>query len=1294
MRAPRWWLHVLLAIAALGGALVLAVAWLVATPGGARLIFDRIAASLGKGVAITGVEGSLWGTLRVGSIEVVRPDLVIVIRDLVIERSPEAFWSGRAAFARVEAALVDVRTASSEAAAKVPLTFEAPYPLRVEAVRVGELRIGTLPKAGREASLPVVVKSITLAAEGDKRAWKVERGAAETPWGRVGLAGMLATTRPFTLDVRGDLAGERDELRYRIAARLGGTLTRIEAKVDAEERDVRANATAVVEPFDRQPLRSLKLVARDVDLSRYAKAPRTRLSVDASIEPAAQGFAASLRLANAEPGALDRDRVPVVSAEGRAHWTHEGNDLVVELADARLVFSGGGTAQGSARWRPDRIEAQARIADVDAAQWHARLRPTKLTGSVAVVSDAAGQRFEGAVSDPRFAIEGAARLANARLEVEAVRLKHASGLIEGKGSLAFSGRRELRFEGHARHFDPSAFVKDAPGDLNFDFVASGALEPVPSGEVALDIAPSRFADMPASGKARIAGDAKRIASADVHLVLGDARLDAKGSLGRVGDSMEIAFQAPNLGAALKPLGIAVAGKADGRGTLTGTFAAPGARFALNASNLVVPGGVYATVVNARGDIATEADGKVDVTLEAQNVSRRAGETVRPIAQHLAVTVAGTRAAHRAALAANIAKDAELRAVLQGGLDPRAQRLLWRGEISSLSLTGPSAFDLGSPATLVVGADRAELGDATLKGAWGVAHFATTRWAPDAIEVRGSSPGIMIRNAARALHLAAVPRGNLVIAAEWDVRAAQDVDGFVAIRRTDGDLRVGDPPQRLGLEELNLRIEARRGQARATASIRGPRIGRIEGEVSGSLHHVGAGMGLVMDAPISGRIDAQMESLEWIAALMGPEGRAAGHVGARVAIAGTAAEPRFSGRVEARDVSLREPASGFEFDKGTAVLVLDDRRLVVEQLSISTPWRPSEQATRALAAYPKPDAGTLSATGAIDLRLRTGAITVKAQAVPVMQLATRFLALSGEAKIEARSDGVLATGALRAEAGWIGALATALPSVSDDVVVRRAAAADARSRERLRMDVRFNLGDNLWYRGRGLETKLAGELRVVGEIGAGMRGTGSIRTVAGTYDAYGRKLSIEHGTLTFYGSIENPALDVLALRKGLPVEAGVEVLGNVSRPRVRLVSQPDVPDPEKISWLVLGRAPGDVSQGEAALLASAATSLLGRSSGESITKRFGFDEVKVGRSDTVLGVLPESTVAGKTGTASGSDVVTVGKRLTKDVYAVYEFGLANAEGALRVTWQITQSFQLLGRAGYLSGIDAVYRWTFE
>ena len=57
-------------------------------------------------------------------------------------------------------------------------------------------------------------------------------------------------------------------------------------------------------------------------------------------------------------------------------------------------------------------------------------------------------------------------------------------------------------------------------------------------------------------------------------------------------------------------------------------------------------------------------------------------------------------------------------------------------------------------------------------------------------------------------------------------------------------------------------------------------------------------------------------------------------------------------------------------------------------------------------------------------------------------------------------------------------------------------------------------------------------------------------------------------------------------------------------------------------------------------------------------------------------------------------MSVGKRLTEDVYVLYEQGLAEAEGALRITWQITKRFQVLVRGGYLPGADAVYRWTFR
>ena len=88
-------------------------------------------------------------------------------------------------------------------------------------------------------------------------------------------------------------------------------------------------------------------------------------------------------------------------------------------------------------------------------------------------------------------------------------------------------------------------------------------------------------------------------------------------------------------------------------------------------------------------------------------------------------------------------------------------------------------------------------------------------------------------------------------------------------------------------------------------------------------------------------------------------------------------------------------------------------------------------------------------------------------------------------------------------------------------------------------------------------------------------------------------------------------------------------------------------------------------------------------------------MKIGRSDTnsVLGVLPQSTVAGRTGTPSAAEVVSVGRKLTKNVHLTYEQGLADAEGALKITWRISQQFQMLVRAGFLPGVDAVYRWTF-
>jgi hypothetical protein len=101
-------------------------------------------------------------------------------------------------------------------------------------------------------------------------------------------------------------------------------------------------------------------------------------------------------------------------------------------------------------------------------------------------------------------------------------------------------------------------------------------------------------------------------------------------------------------------------------------------------------------------------------------------------------------------------------------------------------------------------------------------------------------------------------------------------------------------------------------------------------------------------------------------------------------------------------------------------------------------------------------------------------------------------------------------------------------------------------------------------------------------------------------------------------------------------------------------------------------------------------------GGGLQKKLGIDEISIGHSDTgsPLGVMPQSTVAGRTGAPAATDVVTIGSQLTSSVRMSYEQGFADAEGALKVSWSITKQFHLLVRAGYLPGMDLVYRWTLK
>jgi len=279
------------------------------------------------------------------------------------------------------------------------------------------------------------------------------------------------------------------------------------------------------------------------------------------------------------------------------------------------------------------------------------------------------------------------------------------------------------------------------------------------------------------------------------------------------------------------------------------------------------------------------------------------------------------------------------------------------------------------------------------------------------------------------------------------------------------------------------------------------------------------------------------------------------------------------------------------------------------------------------------------------------------------------------------------GRVVADEGLFDASKSNAPSLDDDVAVRRqsdvelpaADMADPRQRNSwlVAMDLALDLGEKLRVRGHGLDTVLGGRLRVT-TPGGRLALNGSINALGGTYSAYGQKLSIERGIIAFSGPPDGARLDVLALRPNIDTRAGVSISGNWLAPRVRLYADPDLTDNEKLSWLVLGRAPAGLGRTDTALLQRAAVALLageGEAPTDALLRNLGIDELSLRQGD---GEVRET-------------VISLGKQLSRRWYVGYERGVNSTTGTWQLIYRIAQRFTLRAQSGLENSLDVIWVW---
>jgi translocation and assembly module TamB len=226
---------------------------------------------------------------------------------------------------------------------------------------------------------------------------------------------------------------------------------------------------------------------------------------------------------------------------------------------------------------------------------------------------------------------------------------------------------------------------------------------------------------------------------------------------------------------------------------------------------------------------------------------------------------------------------------------------------------------------------------------------------------------------------------------------------------------------------------------------------------------------------------------------------------------------------------------------------------------------------------------------------------------------------------------------------------------------------------------LDLGDKLQIRGRGLDALLKGKLRLT-TPGGRLAVNGTIDAEGGSYRAYGQQLSIERGFVAFNGPANNPRLDVLALRPNLDVRVGVQITGSAQTPRVRLFSEPELTDSEKLAWLVLGRAPDGLGRSDTALLQRAAVALLageGEAPTDTLLKNLGIDELSLRQADN--GDVRET-------------VITLGKQLSRRWYVGYERSVNATAGTWQLIYRIAQRFTLRAQSGGQdSSLDVIWVW---
>ena len=815
------------------------------------------------------------------------------------------------------------------------------------------------------------------------------------------------------------------------------------------------------------------------------------------------------------------------------------------------------------------------------------------------------------------------------------------------------------------------------GTLN----ASGALAPTFRTRAEFRLGPSVYDDLPLTGEGLIQLAGSRILPSRANLSVAGNTVDLQGSFGAPGDRLRFRVDAPQL----DRLGFGVAGQLAANGDLTGTFAHPDVAFDYKADHVVFGDN---RIGHAEGQALARdgANGALAFSTEASDIAM-AGVDITTLSARLA----GTRAKHT--LTANAKGKVQGQAIdfavaANGKLSDTREGTRWDGTVTQLENRGVPGVKLETPLTVSAGAGKVTLGATRLVSEGATLELKSFDLDHGRIRSAGTLTNVSL---ARILQLQqqitgqpSTLRTDLIFDGDWDFSVGQSASGYVQIKRRSGDLTsaIGRGFASYGITDLNARAAFSGGnRLTLTAHALASRVGALDIEAFTTLVPRDGTLTVAQEAPLGGTIKANVPSLRTTGALLGPSYLLDGHLALQLALGGTIAKPNLTGSLTGDGLSATMVDQGVELKDGVIRIALSQNLVDFQQVE-----------------FHGATSGTLRATGRVRLDNAEPDLTasIVADKLELFASPDRRLSLSGSASIAngGHLGGMQIDGKFKVDHALFDMPTSPAPSLGDDVVIVRpdgstiggrppieeTASTKPAPRFAPRANIDIDLGNDFRFRGQGADLGLAGKISVNSTPEVPLRAVGNVRVTEGsTYTAFGTKLNIENGFFTFNGPVGNPGINILAMRRNQQVEAGVQVTGTVQAPVVRLVSEPSVPDNEKLSWLLFGHGTDQGNNLGQQNAMTTALALLGSAQGKRIAQSIGLDEFSIGRSEVGL---------------TDPEVVMIAKVINQRLVIGYEQGLQSASNAVKATINLSRFWSLVVYGGTFYGADILYTRRFD